>query len=116
MPWKPFWSDLFTKTHCNNNKKEKRLRSFFNALYFLSIFISLDTFFNFTAWLTIVLFLELTEYETTKHLMGKHFSLCFFEKEARGLLRMRTRWAQTLNNGIESYKSNNQNLKRIIEK
>lgn len=67
MPWKPFWSDLFTKTHCNNNKKEKRLRSFFNALYFLSIFISLEIFFNFTAWLTIVLFLELTairNYET----------------------------------------------------
>lgn len=67
MPWKPFWSDLFTKTHCNNDKKKKRLRSFFNALYFLSIFISFDTFFNFTAWLTIVLFLELTairNYET----------------------------------------------------
>ena len=69
MPWKPFWSDLFTKTHRNNDKKKKRLRSFFNALYFLSIFISFDTFFNFTAWLTIVLFLELNairNYETFK--------------------------------------------------
>lgn len=71
MPWKPFWSDLFTKTHCNNDKKKKRLRSFFNALYFLSIFISFDTFFNFTAWLTIVLFLELTAIRNYETFNGK---------------------------------------------
>lgn len=71
MRWKPFWSDLFTKTHCNNDKKKKRLRSFFNALYFLSIFISFDTFFNFTAWLTIVLFLELTAIRNYETFNGK---------------------------------------------
>ena len=71
MRWKPFWSDLFTKTHCNNDKKKKRLRSFFNALYFLSIFISFDTFFNFTAWLTIVLFLELNAIRNYETFNGK---------------------------------------------